>query len=167
MDNKTKNLCLNCKGHGTGRALGRQAADLLLSTQHLLAMSSLPALCNICCICLEYLLLEERDDERGSMTREKAREKGVQMPGGGRGGGGDKVMDVTNGEAQLPFTPAQIFSTHTQVYLTVLGAFLSCDPEKRGRNDTPKNMTTQQRWRLSTRTTSQHWHNIKNIHLFE
>ncbi|TMS04990.1 Protein NLRC5 [Larimichthys crocea] len=132
------------KGHDTGRALGRQAADLLLSTQHLLAMSSLPALCNICCICLEYLLLEERDDERGSMTREKAREKGVQMPGGGRGGGGDKVMDVTNGEAQLPFTPAQIFSTHTQVYLTVLGAFLSCDPEKRGRNDTPKNMTTQQ-----------------------
>ncbi|TKS73056.1 Protein NLRC5 [Collichthys lucidus] len=132
------------KGHGTGRALGRQAADLLLSTQHLLAMSSLPALCNICCICLEYLLLEERDGGRGSMTRKKAREKGVQMPGGGRGGGGDKVMDVTNGEAQPPFTPAQILSTHTQVYLTVLGAFLSCDPEKRGRNDTPKNMTTQQ-----------------------
>nr|ALJ32258.1 NLRC5 [Miichthys miiuy] len=132
------------KGHGTGRALGRQAADLLLSTQHLLAMSSLPALCNICCICLEHLLLEERDEERGSVTRKKAREKGVQMPGGGRGRGADKVMDVTNGEAQLPFTPAQILSTHTQVYLTVLGAFLSCDPEKRGRNDTPKNMTTQQ-----------------------
>ncbi|KAG8012861.1 Protein NLRC5, partial [Nibea albiflora] len=140
------------KGHGIGRALGRQAANLLLSTQHLLAMSSLPALCNICCICLEHLLLEERGaermqilGERGSMMREKNRERGVQMPGrGGGGGGGDKVMDVTNGEAQLPVTPAQILSTQTQVYLTVLGAFLSCDPEKRGRNDTPKTMTPQQ-----------------------
>ncbi|KAM9351909.1 protein NLRC5 [Symphorus nematophorus] len=76
------------------RAVGVQAVDLLLSSQHLLAMSSLPALCNICCICVEHLLLEER--------------------AGGR------------------------------VYLTVLGAFLSRDPDKRRTKDTPKTMTLQQ-----------------------
>uniref|UniRef100_A0A8C2XR04 NLR family CARD domain containing 5 n=1 Tax=Cyclopterus lumpus TaxID=8103 RepID=A0A8C2XR04_CYCLU len=46
------------KGHSAKRALGVQAAELLLSSRHLLAMSSLPALCNICCIYLEHLLLE-------------------------------------------------------------------------------------------------------------
>uniref|UniRef100_A0AAX7V052 NACHT domain-containing protein n=1 Tax=Astatotilapia calliptera TaxID=8154 RepID=A0AAX7V052_ASTCA len=39
-------------------ALREQAAQLLLSSRHLLAMSSIPALCNICCICLEHLLLQ-------------------------------------------------------------------------------------------------------------
>ncbi|KAM3870256.1 protein NLRC5 [Diretmus argenteus] len=47
------------KGHATNKALVKQAVDLLLSSQHLLAMSSLPALCNICCACLEHLLLEQ------------------------------------------------------------------------------------------------------------
>uniref|UniRef100_A0AAQ5WWA2 NACHT domain-containing protein n=1 Tax=Amphiprion ocellaris TaxID=80972 RepID=A0AAQ5WWA2_AMPOC len=46
------------KGDSLNRALGAQAADLLLSSRHLLAMSSLPALCNICCICLEHLLAQ-------------------------------------------------------------------------------------------------------------
>ncbi|XP_034542329.1 protein NLRC5 isoform X2 [Notolabrus celidotus] len=155
------------KGHSACRGLGKQAADLLLSNQHLLAMSSLPALCNICCICLEHLLLEERDpgmartpDERRSEARITARDRevtGVQLQGGGGGGGGsessrrwshearrdlegrggsvDTMMDVTNGRAQLPLTQSQIPSTLTQVYLTVLGAFLSRGPDKGGRND--------------------------------
>uniref|UniRef100_A0A3P9J2D9 NACHT domain-containing protein n=1 Tax=Oryzias latipes TaxID=8090 RepID=A0A3P9J2D9_ORYLA len=38
-----------------------EATKLLLSSQHLLAMSSLPALCNICCICLKHLLLKDRN----------------------------------------------------------------------------------------------------------
>uniref|UniRef100_A0A8D0DF70 NLR family CARD domain containing 5 n=1 Tax=Sander lucioperca TaxID=283035 RepID=A0A8D0DF70_SANLU len=95
------------KGHSANKAVGVQAADLLLSSRHLLAMSSLPALCNICCICLEHLL------------------------------------------GQMPSTQAQIPSTLTQVYLTILGAFLSRDPNTRGGNDEPK--TTPQRFYIRTR----------------
>lgn len=149
------------KGHSANRALGVQAEDLLFSTQHLLDMSSLPALCNICCICLEHLLLEGR-----GAGREEQEEKGVHMPGGGegvedsrggdhvqrrdQGGGrrrrasGDIMMDLTNGRAQLPPTQVQIPSTITQVYLTVLDAFLSHDPAKRRRNDTTDTTTPPQ-----------------------
>lgn len=105
-------------------------------------------------------------EDTGSETRKEAREKDekvVQMPRGGRGeagsrgwnlpqkgdGGGreseDTMMDVTNGRAQLPPIQAQIPSTLTQVYLTVLGVFLSRDPDKRGRKDAPETMTLQQR----------------------
>ncbi|XP_078113908.1 protein NLRC5 isoform X1 [Sander vitreus] len=153
------------KGHSANKAVGVQAADLLLSSRHLLAMSSLPALCNICCICLEHLLLKGGDqrgmqipEETGSERRRKAREKGVQIAGGGRGeegsiggsyaqsrdqGGGrtrgeDIMMDGTNGRGQMPSTQAQIPSTLSQVYLTILGAFLSRDPNTRGGNDEPK-----------------------------
>ncbi|XP_042352573.1 NLR family, CARD domain containing 5 [Plectropomus leopardus] len=158
------------KGHSANKALGEQAADLLLSSQHLLAMSSLPALCNICCICLEHLLLVGGDpgrtqitEERGGETKRKVRrkeEKEAQIPEEGRGedgdrgasyvhrgdqgvrrgGGEDIMMDGTNGRAQLPPTQAQIPSTLTQVYLTVLGAFLSRDPDRRGGNDEPVTM---------------------------
>ncbi|XP_070686829.1 protein NLRC5 isoform X2 [Pempheris klunzingeri] len=156
----------NFFGVKANRALGVRAADLLLSHQHLLAMSSLPALCNICCICLEHLLqegrptertqiLEERRSETRRQVREEEEEK-VQIPGRGREGEGSRggslaqrvdqdrrrgssenvMMDVTNFSAQEPPTQAQIPSTLAQVYLTVLGSFLSRDPEKRGRNDT-------------------------------
>uniref|UniRef100_A0A8C5EUD4 NACHT domain-containing protein n=1 Tax=Gouania willdenowi TaxID=441366 RepID=A0A8C5EUD4_GOUWI len=40
--------------------LGTQALDLLFSNQHLLTLSSLPVLCNICCICLEQFLLGQK-----------------------------------------------------------------------------------------------------------
>ncbi|XP_041794161.1 NLR family, CARD domain containing 5 isoform X2 [Chelmon rostratus] len=162
------------KGHAANRALGVQAADLLLSTRHLLAMSSLPVRCYICCICLEYLLLEGRDagmaekqEERGSETREEEsenEERVVQMPGGGRGKEGSTrgnhaqredqkearrgseaiMMDVANSRALLP-------PTLTQVYLTGLTAFLSRDPDKRRRKDMPKTVTPQQSivWPLS------------------
>uniref|UniRef100_A0A8D0AQZ9 NLR family CARD domain containing 5 n=1 Tax=Sander lucioperca TaxID=283035 RepID=A0A8D0AQZ9_SANLU len=135
------------KGHSANKAVGVQAADLLLSSRHLLAMSSLPALCNICCICLEHLLLKggnprgtQIPEETGSERRRKAREKeekGVQIAGGGRGEE-DIMMDGTNGRGQMPSTQAQIPSTLTQVYLTILGAFLSRDPNTRGGNDEPK-----------------------------
>ncbi|GLD60621.1 protein NLRC5 [Lates japonicus] len=137
------------KGDSANRALGVQAADLLLSSRHLLAMSYLPALCNICCICLKHLLLEaetklqsgDRQEERGSETRKKATEKELkegQIAGERRGGSQDITMDGTNGRAQLPPTPAQIPSTLTQVYLTVLGAFLSHQSGKKGNSDKAK-----------------------------
>lgn len=128
------------KGHSADRALGVQAADLLLSSRHLLAMSSLPALCNICCICLEHLLLEgaripgERSGEEGSRGESHAHSE----QGGKREGSEDIVKEGTNGRAQLPPTLAQIPTTLTQVYLTVLGAFLSRDSNQGGRDDSPK-----------------------------
>uniref|UniRef100_UPI0037E79037 protein NLRC5 isoform X2 n=1 Tax=Semicossyphus pulcher TaxID=241346 RepID=UPI0037E79037 len=134
------------------RGLRAKAGDLLLSNQHLLAMSSLPALCNICCICLEHLLLEERDqggtqaaEERGSEPRKTAREKKGgshaerQNHEGKRRGSIDKMMDVSNDSAQLSPTQVQIPSTLTQVYLTVLSAFLSRDQDKDRRIDKQKN----------------------------
>ncbi|XP_034390083.1 protein NLRC5 isoform X2 [Cyclopterus lumpus] len=143
------------KGHSAKRALGVQAAELLLSSRHLLAMSSLPALCNICCIYLEHLLLESTvprrtqiPEERGRETRRKAGRK--EIKGGGRGeegsrggsfvqredqGGGSEDMMTTNCRNQLPLTQAQIPSTLTQVYLSVLDSFLSRDPDTRGSND--------------------------------
>ncbi|XP_034734030.1 protein NLRC5 isoform X2 [Etheostoma cragini] len=148
------------KGHSANRAIGVQAADLLLTSRHLLAMSSLPALCNICCICLENLLLKGEDqrrtqtpDETGSERRRKEKEKEekvVHAEGGRReegsiGGsyaqsrdqrgvktrGEDTMMDDTNGRGQIP-------STLTQVYLTILGAFLNRDPNTKGGTDEAK-----------------------------
>lgn len=115
-------------------------------------MSSLPALCNICCICLQYLLLEgkeeqtrassgDREGARGSEERKDVMEKEVkqvQIRGGTRGGREDVMMDGTNGRPNLPPTLPQIPCTLTQVYLTVLGAYLSHDREKGGRNVKPK-----------------------------
>ncbi|KAM7003461.1 protein NLRC5 [Tautogolabrus adspersus] len=147
------------------QGLGVQAADLLLSNQHLVAMSSVPALCNICCICLEHLLLEERvpgetqmPEESGSETAKGNELKGGQISGGGKaaedsGGRSHAEMqdhqgrrqsvedriDGINGRAQLPLPQAQIPSTLTQVYLTVLSAFLGRDPEKEGKQDKLKN----------------------------
>ncbi|XP_029908854.1 protein NLRC5 isoform X2 [Myripristis murdjan] len=140
------------KGHATSKAVGEQAVDLLLSSRHLLDMSSLPALCNICCVCLEYLLLGERRDqyrqrqeENGSKRREEMRGRGereaqhgdstnVQEGSAGRseerkqeqGGGGHE--DVTSPRANGGAEAVQIPLTLTQVYLTVLGAFLSQGP---------------------------------------
>ncbi|KAF3689150.1 Protein NLRC5 [Channa argus] len=132
------------------RAFGVQASELLLSSQHLLAMSSLPALCNICCICLKHLLLKReeketrvqsgvKEEERGKYIKRKATEKELKRPqiaGERRGWGEESGMDGTNGRAQLPSTAPKIPSTLTQVYLTVLSVFLSCDPYNGGGTDT-------------------------------
>ncbi|XP_071398515.1 protein NLRC5 [Centroberyx affinis] len=125
------------KGHATNKALGEQAVDLLLSSRHLLAMSSLPALCNICCICLEHLLLEGRGGRRGSRERERSRERegggrGGEGSGGGtqertgeqgRGGGNEDI--TRDGTNVSPSSSPHIPTSLTQVYLTVLGAFLN------------------------------------------
>uniref|UniRef100_A0A3P9BX02 NLR family CARD domain containing 5 n=1 Tax=Maylandia zebra TaxID=106582 RepID=A0A3P9BX02_9CICH len=143
-------------------ALREQAAQLLLSSRHLLAMSSIPALCNICCICLEHLLLQCRDkdtggapmpDEKGSKARTDAQEaEGAQMSREARGeegnrrgnpaqrkqedgkrkGSKDVIMDGTNGRPQLTPTSLQVPATLTQVYLTVLASFLSRAPNHGG-----------------------------------
>ncbi|XP_005935060.1 NLR family, CARD domain containing 5 isoform X1 [Haplochromis burtoni] len=143
-------------------ALREQAAQLLLSSRHLLAMSSIPALCNICCICLEHLLLQCRDkdtggapmpDEEGSKARTDAQEaEGAQMSREARGeegnrrgnpaqrkqedgkrkGSKDVIMDGTNGRPQLTPTSLQVPATLTQVYLTVLASFLSRAPNHGG-----------------------------------
>uniref|UniRef100_A0AAQ5Z1N2 NACHT domain-containing protein n=1 Tax=Amphiprion ocellaris TaxID=80972 RepID=A0AAQ5Z1N2_AMPOC len=111
------------KGDSLNRALGAQAADLLLSSRHLLAMSSLPALCNICCICLEHLLLEgtQISGERSGEEDSRGEPRAHSEQGGKREGSEDIAKGGTNGRAQLCPTLAQIPTTLTQVYLTVLG----------------------------------------------
>lgn len=145
-----------------------QAVDLLLTTQHLLGMSTVPALCNICCICLEHLLLQGKEAGKTHRMRTKTGkeidEHLVEKPGRDKEDDGSREWNLTqrghkrgrresegtmmgspNSAAQLPPLQAQIPSTLTQVYLTVLGALLSHDPDKRGSNDTPKTTTLQQR----------------------
>lgn len=78
----------------------------------------------------------DREEERGSLPRRKTKEneaKGVQTAG------------MTNGRAQLPPKVAQIPLTLTQIYLTVLGAFLSLDPGKGGATDKAKTTRLPQR----------------------
>ncbi|XP_034444368.1 protein NLRC5 isoform X1 [Hippoglossus hippoglossus] len=135
------------KGDSTDRVLGLQAADLLLSSQHLLSLSYLPALCNICCICLKHLLLEgkesgtttihSREEEGGNETRRK----GTGLEPRGRGGREDFATDGTDDRDQPPPTQVLIPATLTQVYLNVLCAFLSRDPDERGK--TVKAKTTK------------------------
>uniref|UniRef100_A0AAQ6AJY4 NACHT domain-containing protein n=1 Tax=Amphiprion ocellaris TaxID=80972 RepID=A0AAQ6AJY4_AMPOC len=139
------------KGHSADRALGAQAADLLLSSRHLLAMSSLPALCNICCICLEHLLLEgtQISGERSGEEDSRGEPRAHSEQGGKREGSEDIAKGGTNGRAQLCPTLAQIPTTLTQVYLTVLGAFLGRGSNQGGR-DFSLSGTTLSQYRLCT-----------------
>uniref|UniRef100_A0A3Q3EIE5 NLR family CARD domain containing 5 n=1 Tax=Labrus bergylta TaxID=56723 RepID=A0A3Q3EIE5_9LABR len=124
------------------KGLAAQAADLLLSNQHLIAMSSVPAHCNICCICLEHLLLEERVPGETQMPEESGSETWTakeMQDHKGRRKSVDNRMDGINGRAQLPLTQAQMPSTLTQVYLTVFSAFLRRDPDKEGKKDKLEN----------------------------
>uniref|UniRef100_A0A3P8UAH2 NACHT domain-containing protein n=1 Tax=Amphiprion percula TaxID=161767 RepID=A0A3P8UAH2_AMPPE len=144
------------------RALGAQAADLLLSSRHLLAMSSLPALCNICCICLEHLLLEgtQSSGERSGEEDSRGEPRAHSEQGGKREGSEDIAKGGTNGRAQLCPTLAQIPTTLTQVYLTVLGAFLGRGSNQGGRDFRPRDerfpqstvntQTTLSQYRLCT-----------------
>nr|QDH76355.1 NOD-like receptor family CARD domain containing 5 [Channa punctata] len=136
-------------GDSASRASGVQAAELLLSSQHLLAMSSLPALCNICCICLKHLLLKSKeegtqvhsgnkDQETVRPMREKATEdklKRAQVAGERRAWGEELSVDGTKDRAKLPPATAKLPSTITQVYLSVLNVFLGCDPYKGGKTN--------------------------------
>uniref|UniRef100_A0A8C7Y624 NACHT domain-containing protein n=1 Tax=Oryzias sinensis TaxID=183150 RepID=A0A8C7Y624_9TELE len=148
------------------RAIGVEATKLLLSSQHLLAMSSLPALCNICCICLKHLLLTDRnasyrsaeDEPRGKATKNKIQTKEMDMQvvekdkgtereenetqnaqhSGEREGSQDLTMRTANGELNFSATSAQVPSTLTQVYLTAVAAFLSRLPDQGGGDNRPK-----------------------------
>lgn len=133
-----------------------QAADLLLSTRHLLAMSALPALCNICCICLEHLLLHVKDTEMVQMSEEtesktrtiNRKDRVDQMPkeGGekqhGEGRRGESEVTMDGRSRHLPIH-SQVPSTLTQVCLTVLGSFLRHESTGSKRQATPKTMTLQ------------------------
>lgn len=134
-----------------------QAVDLLLSTRHLLAMSALPALCNICCICLEHLLLHVKDTEMVQMSEEMEshtrttkgndRVEQLQKEGGekqehGEGRRGESEVTMDGRSRHLPIH-SQVPSTLTQVYLTVLGAFLRRESTGSKRQDIPKAMTLQ------------------------
>lgn len=95
-------FCL--EGDGSDGRLGSEAADLLFSSRHLLALSSLPALCNICCVFLQRLLRGKRQ------TQEEER--------GGR-------PDVERRNDPNGAETSEIPRTLTQLYLAVVAAFLS------------------------------------------
>ncbi|KAJ0029588.1 hypothetical protein NQD34_004585 [Periophthalmus magnuspinnatus] len=85
--------------HKGNLAAGKHATKLLFSNKRLVAMSSIPALCNISCICLEYFLQEIQqcgEDKADLKKHNKEMQSILQMP-----------------------------STLTGVYLTSIGTFLS------------------------------------------
>ncbi|MEQ2258853.1 hypothetical protein XENORESO_003386, partial [Xenotaenia resolanae] len=112
--------------------LGADAADVLFSSRHLLAMSTLPALCNICCIFLQHLLHQRRDTEENKMLEKNGAEATKKVPDGV-----SKKEESQPQRARLS-TLAQIPATQTQIYLTAVAAFLSQHPHRRGGNDRPE-----------------------------
>lgn len=117
-----------------------QAANLLLSNRHLLSMSSLPALCNICCICVKHLLLEDKEGATGGQSANKEEESG--SPPGTKDKETKDKLAQTNGRGS---NVGQMPPTRTQVYLTVLRAFLSLYPGKCGAPDKAKSPKPPQR----------------------
>ncbi|XP_055011098.1 NLR family, CARD domain containing 5 isoform X2 [Boleophthalmus pectinirostris] len=81
------------------KAVGKHTMKLLFSNKHLVAMSSIPALCSISCICLEYLIQEIQQSVEDKADAQKHKEDLQPVP--------------------------QIPSTLTTVYLTSIGTFLS------------------------------------------
>ncbi|KAM4553761.1 protein NLRC5 isoform 2-T3 [Fundulus diaphanus] len=152
--------------------LGADAAELLFSSRHLLDMSSLPALCNICCVYLQHLLHQRRDAEEKQILEEKEVEakkkqveiegKGAQFPDGvdsRTDSPSQKSQRSKKGEAvenaimdRLTCTLAQIPPTQTQIYLAAVAAFLSL--YQRGGNDRAETsgfpQSTEFTWRAQT-----------------
>ncbi|KAM6937966.1 protein NLRC5 [Xenentodon cancila] len=129
------------------RSIGAKAAELLLSNQHLLAMSSVPGLCSICCICLEHLLQQgkyaecirmldkggrkEEEHSRGESHAQKVEQSGTSEIRKDM-----KTTDTSDG-AKLSPTLGHVPTTLSQVYLTVVAAFLSRYPHQGGRHYRP------------------------------
>ncbi|XP_028263532.1 protein NLRC5 isoform X2 [Parambassis ranga] len=157
------------KGHSANTVLGQQAVDLLHSSRHLLAMSSLPALCSICCTCLEYLLLEGRDaggmqrgpdegkeeeDSEGDTQREEQRTETENC----------EILSGTNGKAHVPArTYLAVPVTLTQVYLTVLAAMLSRDPDHGESDDKAKTTKFTQSTACMLTCLSQHHSELREL----
>ncbi|XP_024136648.1 NLR family, CARD domain containing 5 [Oryzias melastigma] len=146
------------------RTIGVEATKLLLSNRHLLAMSSVPALCNICCICLKHLLLKDRDansrstedEQRSKATKNTIPTKEMDMQvfekekdrrenetqntqhSGEREESQDMETKTANGRENFSATSAQVPNTLTQVYLTAVAAFLSRHPDQGGGDNRPK-----------------------------
>lgn len=157
-------LCLVLCFHRADRTIGVEATKLLLSNRHLLAMSSVPALCNICCICLKHLLLKDRyansrsteDEQRSKATKNTIPTKEMDMQvfekekdrrenetqntqhSGEREESQDMETKTANGRENFSATSAQVPNTLTQVYLTAVAAFLSRHPDQGGGDNRPK-----------------------------
>ncbi|XP_017295434.2 NLR family, CARD domain containing 5 [Kryptolebias marmoratus] len=104
-------------------SLGSEAADLLFSSRHLLAMSSFPALCNICCVFLQHLLQEK--GRKGSKNTPEVRKAAGSAQRG-------EETNSSNGD--------EVPATLTQLYLAVVAAFLSRWPH--GGEDDRTNTST-------------------------
>lgn len=123
------------------RSVRIQAADLLLSSQQLLTMSSVPALCNLSCMCVERLLLEEINSQKTTTSAEKEDDAGgetaledlseTEAKGVQATGSEGKMM---SSRSQRPLTRPQSPSTLTQVHLIVLCEFLSRGTDTGRRN---------------------------------
>ncbi|XP_034033003.1 protein NLRC5 isoform X2 [Thalassophryne amazonica] len=146
-----KDYVTNFFGRNADKGVGTQAADLLFSNRHLLAMSTIPALCHICCICMEHLLMDGRQEASTTQSGDRGRnpKKNIQNLHSAGGDaescdekGGEGTEDNTSaenlrGEEASPHGLPQIPTTLTQVYFTLLEVFL--------RRDTPKITTPPER----------------------
>lgn len=100
-------------------------------------MSSLPALCNICCVFLQHFLQEKRREE--SKNTLETQEKGAHTPDvrHEEDGGGDSSRGQRNdpNRAETLSSLAEVPPTRTQLYLAVVAAFLSRRPHGGGGED--------------------------------
>lgn len=130
----------NSEGDRDKQGIGIQAADLLLSTRHLVSMSALPALCNIICISLEHLLLHVKSTELDKMSEgterktKNEKDRVEQMQREERKPGNEERVENESpplvGKSRHLSIQDHIPFTLTQVCLTVLGSFLRHDAKK-------------------------------------
>ncbi|XP_014823878.1 PREDICTED: protein NLRC5-like [Poecilia mexicana] len=154
-DHREIKECVNNFFSGKDGNHAANAAEILFSSRHLLAMSSLPALCNICCVFLQHSL--HRHAEKTKVPGEKAvgvkkkpleiERKDAQTPDGmgdnesrsqkGQHGKNSEetLMDGAKSRSMFSFTSAQIPSTQTQIYLAAVAAFLNRHTDRTGGNN--------------------------------
>uniref|UniRef100_A0A3B3VHE9 Protein NLRC5-like n=1 Tax=Poecilia latipinna TaxID=48699 RepID=A0A3B3VHE9_9TELE len=154
-DHREIKECVNNFFSGKDGNLAANAAEILFSSRHLLAMSSLPALCNICCVFLQHSL--HRHAEKTKVPGEKAvgvkkkpleiERKDAQTPDGMGGNESrsqkaqhgenseETLMDGAKSRSMFSFTSAQIPSTQTQIYLAAVVAFLNRHTDRTGGNN--------------------------------
>ncbi|XP_005795933.2 protein NLRC5-like isoform X3 [Xiphophorus maculatus] len=154
-DHREVKECVNNFFSAKDGKLAADAAEILFSSRHLLAMSSLPALCNICCVFLQHLLHRHAEKikmpgAKGVEVKKKRLEmkkKDAQTPDetgdnesrsqkAQHGGNSEETLtDGAKSRSTFSFTAAQIPATQTQIYLAAVAAFLSRHPDRTGGND--------------------------------